>query len=323
MSSESSESPAIDNAAWKAGLKAKIKRWDKWGTRFAILVVVGLCMEYSLPWLSVQARYWLSGWITHWPYLHLMQVAHVFVAGGVAGELLAHRKQSNGSDDLTRLQENELEELKRETASANQRAAEAIERASKADLARAQLEERLSPRSFPIDKADEFALKLVPYANQRVDVMICDASPSTGMFAREICWALGTAQWKVRFWNLSDLLVAGINFELLHPQLVETKKASDALIAELASIGIGAFSRGFFLAESRMVGHVDRPPLEPGPDWDDKTCAPIRLYVGVKMDTVAAENHTKMRHKYLAAQTQAENRGVGPDSISGSQASPR
>jgi hypothetical protein len=191
------------------------------------------------------------------------------------------------------------------------------------ELKRAKLEERLSPRSFPIDKADEFALQLLPYANQRVDVMICDASPSTGMFAREICWALGMAQWEARFWNLSDLLVAGINFELLYPQLVETKKASDALIAELASIGIDAFSRGFFYAESRVVGHVDRPPLETGPDWDDKTCAPIRLYVGVKMDTVAAENHTKMRHKCLAAQTQAENRGVGPGSISGSQASHR
>jgi hypothetical protein len=265
MSSESPESVAVDESAAKAGLKEKIKRWDKWGTRFAFLVCVGLFMEYSLPWLSVEARYWLSSWITHWPYLHLMQIAHFFVVAGVAGELLAHRKQSNSSDDLTRIQERESDALKLQVAAANERAA----------TAQLSLEKFKAPRTLTVEQYLNLRSAIESIGIHAVDFFIVGSSIEIYNFARTIERAFMEAKWEMRDWSTGPgLHCTGVVITTATGAFPDAKYVAMLIGKYLADIGVDSGTGPEFGNEL--------PGVIVGPTWDKTKIAPIRIWIGEK-----------------------------------------
>ncbi len=269
MSLGSSELPAVDEAVAKARFKAKIKRWDKWGTGFAFLVCVGLVMEYSLPWLSVQARYWLSSWITHWPYLHLMQIAHLFVAGGVAGELLAHWKQSNASDDLTRLQERDSDVLKLQVAKTNL----AMEELRRENL---KLKGAIAPRGLTPSQFASLRDFALVERWQEMDVLIMGGVGETMDFAQLITMPFRISEWDVRFFRApAEINERGISIYFPVWAKPEDVNSARDLCAVFSFINMPCKPAASFNADDKRGD-----PLGKHPEPD--RIAPIRMIVGEK-----------------------------------------
>jgi hypothetical protein len=103
---------------------------ERWGLGFAGVVVFAVVAELVIAWLEP-------------PYLSFLTysaIADAVIALGIAGEVLLGTIWNNRIQTELRSRSN------KQLASAIQSAAEANERASKADLARTQLEAQLSPR---------------------------------------------------------------------------------------------------------------------------------------------------------------------------------
>ncbi len=249
-------------------LEKRIQICDSLATVFILLVVIGLVGEAGFSFWS---------WI---------------VVVGVAGEFVLHIWQSRYSKRLTELQAAEADRLLFQIAEANKVAAEA-------NLSRAQLEAKLSPRVLPVEKFNALVEELKPMAPKNLDIVVCENSAEAGLFARQILMATTLAGWSARLWNASGRVIGGLSIQLsIVPTIAENQPATSGLVLALKSIGIDANISGYF-SPNEKFGPVELPPNEPGPEWDDKNCAPIRLLVGVKMEAVDAERHNAIWMKYL------------------------
>ncbi len=115
-----------------------------------LLVVAGLFFE---DWITV---FRVSG--------------EVAVIVGVAIEGLADGGIFLAAGKLRMIQDAELEKMRVETAEANQRAAEANEKAESERLERLKLEDKLAWRSLTAEQQEELIDKLEPFAGQRIDI---------------------------------------------------------------------------------------------------------------------------------------------------------
>jgi hypothetical protein len=270
LSSESSESSPARDGSDKAGLKAGIRFWDRCGNRFAAMVVLGLFMEYTLGWFSKEARYFLSGWITHWPYLHLMQIAHGFVVIGVAGELLAHRKQSVAFDGLSLLQERESEETKLKVAEAN-RTTEELR------LENLKLKERLAPRGLTESQLAALHDQAIVLGERDLDIVIIGGLSETKEFAKLISWPFRVAKWNVRFFPaLPEVSDGGISlFRSVHAKPSIAQVAS-GLLAAFSFAKIPCRDGGTFSANDLLGAPMGEKTQKP-------SAAEIRIFIGEKL----------------------------------------
>lgn len=250
--------------------------------------------------VSENAAEWL-----YWGGQLLLVVAAVAGAVGAFAMIVGDRVRDRFSDQ--RMSDNELKtaDANRRAAEADQRAAEANKAAESERLARVQLETKISSRSIPHDKIPAFAAILRPFAPQTLDIIVCDNSAESGMFARQIDMAIERAGWKVRIWNAPGRVVGGVNIKLINnsPSPNEPIKA---LISALQSVGIDAPIAGFFTSRDREENPFELPPGDAEPPWNDATCAPVRIIVGAKMDMLDVDNHNAMWIEHFAAKRRAE-----------------
>jgi hypothetical protein len=257
----------------KEQLKTTIRRWDHAGSLFALCVCLGLAGEYLVPWLSVHV---VSRLLPGLPNLHLMAISHFLIVGGVAGELLSHRKESSAASALALIQEEESDQMKREVAAANERAAEANQKAESERLERLKLEERLAPLKLSHEQMlalHGFALRA---GRHNLDIVIVGGT-NPAEYAQEISFSLGRAGWRVQLWAASQgVIERGISIFVSTAANLETAHTAKELGAALNSAGISCKPLAPF------AGMDDPGIFMGGPTIAPTMPAHIKMYVGEK-----------------------------------------
>lgn len=162
----------------------------------SLLVVLGLVLE--------------SDWIIDaWH-----RTGELFVIMGVTSETLFDGGIFLASKRLEAIQEKELVEMRRETAHAEERAAEANKIAEQERLERLKLEESLAPRQLSQEQIAMWNAALKPHAGQAIDLFFIGNDPEVGRFTNQIRAGLGGAGWQVTvFQALNTLPFNGIMLE--------------------------------------------------------------------------------------------------------------
>ena len=127
--------------------------------------------------------------------------------------------------------------LKREVASAHERAAELNQKAEAERLARVKIEERLAPRHITQAQQEIIAAKLSEFKNHRVAFGVKPSTDESEWFMRWLAAPFSMAGWKVEMHAVAaemKYIHAGVMVEsTMHPQAIAiANKVVEALKAE-------------------------------------------------------------------------------------------
>ena len=177
-----------DIIAFKSSIERSIDSLEAIAHVFTAFVAVGLIIEYRDPFVNFIRTH-------EWRYI-TGSIGGVLVTVGVAGELLAGFR-STTKDGMLREANSTLAYRSAELLMAsNERIAELNLMAEKERLARAQIEQSISMRSFTPDQLSAFASDLSAFANDALCVYVGIGAeghePVT--FARNIGKALSNAK---------------------------------------------------------------------------------------------------------------------------------
>jgi hypothetical protein len=168
----------------------------------------------------------------------------------------------------------EAEKAKQGIAIANQKAAEANEKAEAEQLARLQLEARLAPRTLTEEQQTRLTSLLSPFSGTEVDVITFGDTSEIGNISMTILRCLQNATWEVYPAKAmgSSAVVTGILVGVRPNTDATIGNAAKTLILALQSVGINASSWDF--------NQMPYPSVTVG--TPRKGNAPIKIFVGGK-----------------------------------------
>lgn len=131
----------------------------------------------------------------------VMNVSALFVALGVTGEFVGNWIAGPIRKRLDGVKESEIAQLRKDTADANARAAEANQKAEQERLARIQLEAKIADRVLTPDQQSHIAsdLKAASLEGQHATIVWYSESFEAAKFASQIEGAVKSAGWVTKF----------------------------------------------------------------------------------------------------------------------------
>jgi len=185
------------------------------------------------------AKYWLS-WIEAGS-----SIALLLVAIGVGYEFVANRLERPLRAKLDIAREAEMTQLRKDTAEANARAAEANRKAEEEHVARLKIETQLAPRRLTSFQEEVIIRSLEGYKNAplktvcMIDIAVYGNNDSEAFdFARELWSAFGKAGCKSNFVGVKpDRVPIGILVEY-DPANVQWLHIAGGIISALRIIGL-------------------------------------------------------------------------------------
>jgi hypothetical protein len=203
-------------------LEASLDRVESWLLASTLLVVVGLLIEYWYPlgeFLEAVLR-------KPFPWKKLFELTGgVLVTVGVAGELCFQFSASSKETSI-RTDSHLIEGVLNSRASdAEERAGKAVERAAKADLARAQLEASLRWRRLSKKQGNTLCSAIPKYLARQVVVTSSSGDPEAWRYAIDFSKALqrcitsaglpsdGTGVGNILFWGQNIAFGVWIRFQ--------------------------------------------------------------------------------------------------------------
>jgi hypothetical protein len=279
---------APDDAIERAS--SSCERWE-WG--FAGLVVFAVAAELVLAIVHPPYDSWWNRWGS--------AVADALIALGIIGEVLFGRMDGRYQTELRKRSNDRLAQvefdngfLQESAARANERAAEALQKAADADLARVKIEERLAHRTLSNEQFEIVVGRIKEFSGTPVSVVIrAPESIEITLAANLLIHVVSTAGWRVVTGVRIDRgpLVVGVPIGAIGAQ---PAKAGRALAEALREAGIAArFDRGIVNLMSRFIGTGDPPIVLPR--GDDPSV--VTVVVGIKPEewkaaTADAETNT-------------------------------
>ena len=264
----------------QAGLHKLLEEWSdrlgNWEEFWTAVVVFGLVVEYLPLILGIVKAVEKHARL-------LEQAGGLLVIVGVAGELLVSRRAASVETDLRDISNAML-------ASALERAAKAEQAAAEANLARVQLEQRMSPRNIDDSERRELIQLLSASAGQTVDIVVFDHHiQETKLFASlGILSLFLAAKWRCRLWESRAVTyrIPGASLLIVTGQghVDEFKDLAAKMAGLLNKSGIdcdvshgkfgctGEFERGEFHLECE----------EPRQFMGHRIVSPFRIQIGAK-----------------------------------------
>lgn len=221
-------------------LDNRLKWAQHWLEAAGAVVVFGLLVEYGPQiWQSIKACRTLPREVT----------GGVLITLGVAVEVFLGILIARYSDCLQTLAQFDV-------AKAIERSAKAEQAAAEANLARVQLERRLTKRDLSDEQRDAMAEKLSKFAGQNISIRAFPINNESMWFATVVCIALKQADWHVELTTLNTGCgIYADGFVLLSTSDERTQEAGKALLIELSrNAGRGVLAP--------LLGDAGEPRLE-------------------------------------------------------------
>jgi hypothetical protein len=238
---------------------------ERWEIGFAILVILSVVAETVLATAHPSYDSLLALWGS--------VITDALIAIGIVGEVIFGRIDGRYQTELRKRSNDRLAQvefdngfLQESAARANERAAEALQKAAKSDLDRAKIEQRLAYRSLNDEQFGFVVDQIREFSGTPVSIVIrSPESIEITLITNLLIHVVSTAGWRVVTGGKIDRgpLVVGIPIGAIGEQ---SEKAGRALAEALDRSGIKArFDPGVIrVIGSRFVGSSDPALVLPG-----------------------------------------------------------
>jgi hypothetical protein len=247
-------------AAGISALEKSITTLDTCVLVFAAFVAVGVVGEAILG-----VRHWiLDGRLQG--LRHIESQLHENELAQLTKDTALANQELSKANERTAALENESEQLRRDTAEATARALEA----------QLELKKFKAPRTLSAEQQSRIAKKLMPFGHDPVDFLLYGVSPESQALIGVISQAVNQSKRPIKIWEVVGGAVPGVLVLVAVGASDQANKMADALVEALQAEGIQC-KKGNAFSPADWPNQVSGPTVPPANER-----ASIRVLVGTK-----------------------------------------